>query len=541
VTLSVTVANSLWARSSLRADREFRAAISDVEGAQRAYLISLLEKNADSEYGRRYHFSRMRSVRAYQRGVPVTEYEDYGPSVERIAEGRRSVLTAEDVLLFEPTSGTTSGTKFIPYTASLRSEFQKAIGPWVASLFRTWPELVRTKSYWSISPPGTAPERLGKVRVGFEEDTEYLGRLGRWVMSCVSAVPPSVAAERDMDAFRVRTLSHLVSAADLGLASVWNPTFLTILLDFLLGHADEVLRGVRDMNPARADEVSGLMREDGGASLFQRIWPELKVVSCWTDGPSRPHAESLHSYLPQADMQGKGLLATEAFVTLPYVRDQDPVLAAGCHFFEFEESGGGELRLAHELDEGGDYSVVVTTGGGFYRYRLHDRVRVTGRVEGAPTMRFIGKDNVVVDLFGEKLALAHVAECLRSVFDGTGLDPAFSLLAPDEPTPGETCYTLYLACREAAPEEADQLGRLLDALLRENFHYDHCRKLGQLSPVRVFLIDESGDGPAAVFTSVMAARGMRLGDIKPAVLDREKIWSEKLPGTYAVSPSGATT
>jgi hypothetical protein len=59
--------------------------------------------------------------------------------------------------------------------------------------------------------------------------------------------------------------------------------------------------------------------------------------------------------------------------------------------------------------------------------------------------------------------------------------------------------------------------------------------------VRVFLIDESGDGPAAVFTSVMAARGMRLGDIKPAVLDREKIWSEKLPGTYAVSPSGATT
>src|SRR5262249_20208292 len=108
---------------------------------------------------------------------------------------------------------------------------------------------------------------------------------------------------------------------------------------------------------------------------WSRIWPRLELVSCWGDAHAAPHAEALRPLLPGVEVQRKGLIATEAFVTLPF-EDRTP-LAVRSHFFEFlplsGEDGGGDVQrtfLAHELEPGREYSVVATTGGGLYRYRL---------------------------------------------------------------------------------------------------------------------------------------------------------------------------
>ena len=58
--------------------------------------------------------------------MPLARYEDFQTDIERIAAGEPSVLTADKVLLLQPTSGTTGGEKLIPYTASLRREYQRA-------------------------------------------------------------------------------------------------------------------------------------------------------------------------------------------------------------------------------------------------------------------------------------------------------------------------------------------------------------------------------------------------------------------------------
>jgi hypothetical protein len=375
VTLPTLIANRLWIRSSARRHRAFRAALARPRAVQESYLARLLARNAETEYGRRLGFREVRSADAYRARVPLTEYEDYAPLIERIAGGGRSVLTADDVKLFEPTSGTSSGTKFIPYTEALRAEFENGIAPWIVSLFAGRPGLAATRSYWSISPAGASSKSLGGIRVGFEDDSAYLGRVGRWVARRAMAVPPSVARISDPDEFRRRTLVHLLAARDLGLVSVWSPTFLTILLDFFLGAPDAVLAPLASVHPRRAREVGSLL---GGGDVFERIWPRLSLVSCWTDGPCRPYAEAIRSYLPHVEIQGKGLIATEAFVSFPLSPFPDPVLAVTSHFFEFEEAASGSTLVADEVVEGGEYSVVVTTGGGLYRYRLHDRVVVTG-------------------------------------------------------------------------------------------------------------------------------------------------------------------
>jgi hypothetical protein len=532
VPLATLLANRLWIRSSSAGHRAFLAALSRPQAVQDAYLAALLERNAHTEYGRAFGFDEIDSSDVYRSRVPVTEYEDYAHSIERIAAGDASVLTADEVLLFEPTSGTTSGTKYVPYTEALRAEFERAIAPWITTLFRERPGLAGTTSYWSISPAGSVPKTLGEIRVGFEDDSAYLGRIGRWVAKRVMAVPPSVAEIDDPDEFRRRTLLHLLADRNLGLISVWSPTFLTILFDFFLEHADEVLKLLSPAAPGRASEIGALVRGGARKDVFESVWPHLSLVSCWVDGPCRAYADAIRDYLPNIEIQGKGLLATEGIVSFPLSPRPDPVLAVTSHFYEFEDSSSGETRLADEIREGEEYSVIVTTGGGFYRYRMHDRVIVTGGIEATPTLRFLGKDNRVADLFGEKLALPHVTETLEAALRQHGVDARFRLLAPDEGPSGCVGYTLFLEAEGLDDEVGRALAREVDSRLNENFHYEHARRLAQLGPLRVFLIDAASTPGAAVYSAELERRGMRLGDIKPGVLDDRPGWSKILSGRY---------
>ena len=188
-------------------------------------------------------------------------------------------------------------------------------------------------------------------------------------------------------------------------------------------------------------------------------------------------------------MQGKGLLATEAFISFPWGEAEGHVLAATSHFFEFlpVDSDGAvqpdQPRLAHELEKGQTYAVVVTTGGGLYRYQLHDLVNVVGHAGQAPCLQFLGKLDQVSDWFGEKLNERFVAEVLERLFGRRQMAPAFAMLAPD-PEPARFRYTLYV---ELLPGQRARLGGLAEALdqeLSQNFHYAYCRRLGQLAPPR---------------------------------------------------------
>ena len=101
---------------------------------------------------------------------------------------------------------------------------------------------------------------------------------------------------------------------------------------------------------------------------------------------------------PQVEIQPKGLLATEAIVSIPLLDSPAPALAVRSHFFEFaavDFVGGGIVdsrrpRLAHELECGGRYQILVTTAGGLYRYCLGDEVEVVGSSDQCPLLRFLG-------------------------------------------------------------------------------------------------------------------------------------------------------
>jgi hypothetical protein len=535
------VANGLWLGSGAVAMGRFRRALTHPAAAQAACLRRIVTANLQSEFGRQHDFAHITSVSDFQQRLPLASYEDFAPAITRMAAGETSVLTTEAVKLFEPSSGSTAAAKLVPYTASLQREFQAGLAAWIGNLYGQMPKLIGGSAYWSLTPLVRGRESTpGGIPIGFEEDSAYLGALGRLVEAAL-AVPNAVKHLGAMDAFRYTTLRHLLSATDLRLISVWNPTFLTLLLDALpplweqlvvdvaagtLTLPDEVDAELRMLlsrrlrpDPARAHQLRRLNPTEP-ATLAQ-IWPRLALLSCWTDGPSARFAAELAARLPHVFMQPKGLLATEAMVSLPWLGAPGAVLALTSHFLEFVDEAGA-VWLAHELQQGGVYTVMVTTGGGLYRYQLHDQVEVVGRVAATPAIRFVGKADRVSDWFGEKLNEQFVARCLDELWAGIGFAPRFALVAPAD-LPKGYAYTLYMEAGDAEagmPVDAQVLADMLDALLRRNFNYDYCRRLGQLGPARVRWVRGAG----ATYLALSQARGVKLGNIKPALLDRGTEW-----------------
>ena len=535
-TLTRFLSNWLWIHLNTAQYHRFLRTLDQVEEVQCRYLLSLLHYNAKTKYGIRHNFMDISSLKEYQQAVPITEYEDYSRYIEEIAQGETGVLTQDPVLLFEPSSGTSSGSKLIPYTRALKVEFQRGIAPWVVSLFKRKPELLRGSAYWSISPPITQERYHGRIPVGFNEDAEYLGFMGRWLHTQVTAVTQEVANLTDADAFRRQTLVHLLAAEDLAIISVWSPTFLSLLLTQLIDNQDEILwlLGKSGLAAAvkRAEMVKSIMLQEQGDSLFEHIWPNLAVISCWTHGFSKLYVKEIQKYFPNVEIQGKGLVSTEAFVSLPLLPDRDPILAVDSHFFEFCDIESSGIHLAHELEKGKVYSVIVTTGGGLYRYRLGDLIKVTGFFGRVPNLRFVAKEGTVSDLFGEKLHPDHVQRSAEDIFSTCSIKPSFFLFAPVKNGTNAVAYSLFLDTAGITMEQAKFLRDALEERLCENFHYAHCRNVGQLGALRLFTIDRAGGAPGDIFTREMQRRGLKLGDIKPAILDREMGWEQRFHGRF---------
>jgi hypothetical protein len=545
--------NAAWRWKCAGEASRFRRATTDVAQTQRDLLLSILAANRDTAFGRQHGFAAIRTVSDFQRQVPISTYDDIEPHISRIAAGEPNVLTAERVLLLQPTSGSTSSEKLIPYTHSLRRQFQCGVAAWIADLFARRPSVCQGRAYWSISPSlGPRRRTAGGIPIGFDDDAAYLGRLEQWALRHLLAVPGEVAQLPDIDSVRYATLLFLLAADNLSLISVWNPTFLTSLLAPLPQWSDRLVSDLRQGRcsppepippgaaknlsrwlrplPKRADEVASLLRDANGDVPCEALWPRLALISCWTDAGASYFLPALSRLFPHTEIQPKGLLATEGFVSLPLVAHEGAALAVRSHFFEFAELGdSSRCSLAHEIERGGRYRVLLTTGGGLYRYDLGDEVEVVGFVGQCPTLRFCGKLTRTSDLVGEKLSEAHVQESLDAVTRSLNVQPTFVLLAPFLDSPPH--YRLYV--QGVADDALPLLENQLQKRLEENPYYRHAIAFEQLAPLEVVLLEPSV--PAwSLYEHHCLARGQRAGDIKPAVLDRWTGW----PDVFAEAATG---
>ena len=494
--------NQALRESCREASEQFYISMGDIEGTQARKLAQIVNQNSETDFGKRFGFSRIKSIVDFRSAVPITTYEDYEDYVAQIADGKEGVLTRNRVLMLEPTSGSTSPSKFIPYTASLKKEFQAGIFPWLYDLLSKRPGLTKGSFYWSITPASHQQERTsGGIPIGFGDDGAYFTDEQKVLISQLSAVPFDVAQIQDIEEFRRQTLAYLTSNKDLVFISIWNPTFLSLLL-----------RPLR--NPGE-------------------VWPNLSLISSWADGNAAHYVRDIARLFPGVEIQPKGLIATEGFISLPLTGYESSALSVNSHFFEFRNTENKrDIKLAHEVEAGKEYEVILTTGGGFYRYNLEDVVRVVGFKDQCPMLRFVGRNRGVSDLFGEKLNELHVARALSQVFQQHTIAPSFFMMAPDKKDNQDVpFYTLFLETKRQVDAEA--VSADLDKLLQENYHYRYCRRLGQLEKPKVFLIEANPKRSASdIYLEESRLRGKKIGNVKPAALSSQLGWSKKFGGRF---------
>lgn len=83
---------------------------------QQKVFQELLAYAKDTQFGKDHHFAKIKTFEDFSAQVPIRDYEELRPYVDRVIQGEENVLWTGKPIYFAKTSGTTSGAKYIPLT-----------------------------------------------------------------------------------------------------------------------------------------------------------------------------------------------------------------------------------------------------------------------------------------------------------------------------------------------------------------------------------------------------------------------------------------
>jgi hypothetical protein len=439
--------------------QQFHQALDQPERAQATVQQRICDRLTASEYGKSLN---IQSIADWSR-LPVVSYEDLEPWILQAG------LTPEPILFYEKTSGSSRSAKWIPYTRSLRRSFSQMFCVWAYDLIQNGPRFSTGKLYACLSPQ--LSEDGDASPASLQNDADYLDGWLRWLLKPFLVMPPGLNKICTPQQFKHQLCLSLLQAERLETISIWSPSFLQVQLEYIQTHQIQL-----------REELQQQLSRDRWQLLTEpeipwtQLWSHLKLISCWDSAQSADRADGLRSQFPGVWVQGKGLLATEAPMTIPLIAAQGCVPVLNQVLFEFEDEAGSLHRL-HELSRGQTYTLVLSQLGGLYRYRIGDRVQVTHWYRQTPCLEFVGRDPAVSDLVGEKLHAAFVQTALHQMH----LPAHFISLVPIAEPPH------YLLLLDRATEAPTQLSDRLDRVLCQSHHYRHARLLGQLAAPQVMV------------------------------------------------------
>lgn len=510
----------------------FYRALKNPQPAQRKVQHQIFKNLIKSDYGR---YLRVKTINDWHR-IPIIEYHNIENWIHTQHQDKTQLLTAEKVNFYEKTSGSRSAAKLIPYTKSLRRSFNEMFCVWAYDLIKNGPKFDTGKIYFCISPQleENQPNTNQKTRQiqSLQDDSEYLDGWLKYLMGNFLVSPPGLNQLRDADKFKHELAKTLLQSEKLEIISIWSPTFLKVILNYIQNNRNKLALELKDkisakrrlmlLQPDLSKEVSTNNKSN---QQFQRInsdqipwnllWSQLKLISCWDSANAADSADFLRSLFPNVLVQGKGLLATEAPMTIPLIPAKGCVPVLNEVFFEFLDESGFVYQL-HQLKQGNTYDVIISQKGGFYRYRIRDRVRFTHLYLNTPCLEFVGRQKEVSDLVGEKL---H-SEFVRDVLETLPLkESCFKSLVPVK-YPKEH----YILLLDNAKHNPQEIATQLEERLQKSHHYRQARLLEQLESVQVMVSSKIPE----IISLYKTSSGKKWGDLKYDILSTQPIEKDLL-------------
>lgn len=480
--------------------RRFHQALDHPQSTQTSVQRDICDRLIKSEYGKALG---IRSIADWQR-VPIVDYDALAKWLENPHQPQQIPLTPEPILFYEKTSGSSGRAKFIPYTQSLRRSFNQMFCVWVHDLIKHGPKFSTGKIYACISPQLNASDAPS-----LQDDLDYLDGWLRWLLRFWLVMPDGLNRLQNAELFKHQLSLALLQAEKLEIISIWSPSFLQVHLKYI--QENQELLQAESRNRMSHNRLQILSQSN---IPWMQLWPNLKLISCWDSANAADQAQGLRSQFPGVLVQGKGLLATEAPMTIPLIAAQGYVPVLDEVFFEFEDDIGS-LHGLHELNIGQTYNIILSQKGGLYRYRIGDRIRVTHYYRHTPCLEFLGRHQAISDLVGEKLQETFVHNALNSM---NLQETNFKSLVPVANPPH------YLLLLDSAKETPETLAQQLDQALSQSHHYQRARSLGQLAPPQVLISNQIPE----LLVSHRIRTGSIWGGIKHPILATSPISNELL-------------
>jgi len=365
---------------------------------QKEVLYRLLAKAASTEWGLKYGYSSITSVKEFQSRIPVQTYEDIIPYVERLKRGEVNLLWPGEIKWFAKSSGTTSTkSKFIPMSReSLEDCHFRAAKDILAIYARNYPE---TRIF-----TGKALTLGGSHKVTqFSNDSLY----GDLSAILIENAPSWVEI--------IRTPSQKIALIEDFEKKLEMITRTTV------GENVTSLSGVPSWYLTL---IRHILAQTGKSNLVE-VWPNLEVF--FHGGISfTPYREIYKSLIPGDRMHYMETYnASEGFFGIqddPKKSDMLLMLDYGI-FYEFIPSARMDedsppVFTIGEIEEGVNYAMVISTTGGLWRYMIGDTITFTS--VHPYRFRITGRTRSYINAFGEEVIVENADKALEAACRETG-------------------------------------------------------------------------------------------------------------------------
>lgn len=460
---------------------DFKQSLQNPIVAQKNAFNDIIKFYNQSEFSRVH--GPIKTIQEFQNKIPMATYDDLREKIELQQTQKKAYFSSELAIHYEFTSGSSGKPKPIAYTQALMNSFHKMFNIWVYDLLSNGAlNLKYGIIYISISP-------LNDEFQGHEDDSEYLGTFFKHLLNKF-IIGHELKKLKDKDAYLECLCYILLSNPKLEIISIWSPSLLIRLIDFVEKNKNEILDNLRkgEFRKSNIHLKFSPLTLPQKASL-KDFFPSLKLISCWADAQAKNDYQKIKQSFPACLIQKKGILATEAPMTLPLIGEEYSLPLLTEIFFEFINDKN-EIKLINELNTGEIYSLLISTKGGLYRYQIGDNVLVQKNHQNSPSFEFVGRSGNVSDLCGEKLSETELTHLIPSHI-------SYALFPVKDH---------YVICTEN--QECFEL--VSEALLKSP-HYLFCIQAKQLHPPHFIKIKNLNEKIQNFF---ILERKMKIGDIK---------------------------
>ena len=353
---------------------------------QKKILNELLENSRETRFGEDHNFKNINNYEDFKSSVPIRDYEGFRGYIEKIKNGEKNVTWIDKPLYLAKTSGTTSGTKFIPIT---KESLPNHINTAKHLLYDYFKKKKKIKPF------------LGKVMFLSgtpnldEENGIKIGRLS----GIVNHHKPFFLKNRSLPSSKTNQIDS------------WEEKINNIVEE-TLGQDLRVIGGI----PPWIQMYFDVMIERTGKKISE-IFPNLELL-CHGGVNFQPYKKNLFNSIGKAIDTLETFPASEGFFAYQDDLYSDDLLLqvnSGI-FFEFVELN--ELKKEkpkrisiEEIKLDTNYAMVITSNAGLWSYDIGDTIKFTNT--NPLKIKVSGRTKQYVSAFGEHVIVDEVEKSLK--------------------------------------------------------------------------------------------------------------------------------